>query len=353
MARRRRRPAVPLLPSGTSTTDVRRHPSGGADRPQGVAHAAWEPRPAADFADRASPPGPGAHVDGELTPGDEPVAIVGLSCRLPGAADPREFWRLLAEGRCTVTEVPADRWDVEEFADVPGVRWGSFLERVDGFDASFFGISPREAAAMDPQQRLALELGWEAFEDAGIVPASVRDVGVFLGAMHSDYALLAHRRGIGSIGSHSFTGTQRSLLANRVSYALGLRGPSLTVDSGQSSSLVAVHLAAQSVRRGECGVAVAGGVNLVLAPEGSVAAARFGALSPDGRCHVFDARANGFVRGEGGGVVVLKRLVDALADGDHVHAVILGGAVNNDGGGAGLTRPDAAAQEQVLRDAHR
>ncbi|WP_344041687.1 type I polyketide synthase [Saccharothrix xinjiangensis] len=294
-------------------------------------------------------------MGGEMTTADEPVAIVGLSCRLPGAADPRSFWRLLDEGRCTVTEVPADRWDAGALADVPGARWGSFLERVDEFDAPFFGISPREAAALDPQQRLALELGWEAFEDAGIVPSALRDAGagVFLGVMHDDYALLAHRRGAGAVGLHSFTGTQRSLLANRVSYALGLRGPSLTVDTGQSSSLVAVHLAAESLRRGESGVAVAGGVNLVLAPEGSVAAARFGALSPDGRCHVFDARANGFVRGEGGGVVVLKRLADALADGDRVHAVIRGGAVNNDGGGDGLTQPDAAAQAAVLREAHR
>ncbi|MCA1220281.1 type I polyketide synthase, partial [Streptomyces sp. 8L] len=283
----------------------------------------------------------------------EPIAVVGLSCRVPGADGADEFWRLLTEGRCTIGPVPADRWAADRVADAPGARWGSFLDGVRDFDPGFFGISPREAAAMDPQQRLALELSWQAVEDAGLLPDALsrRRTGVFLAAMHDDYALLTHRTP-GALGQHAFIGVQRSLLANRVSYFFGAQGPSMTVDTGQSSSLVAVHLAAESLRNGETDLVLAGGVNLILAPDSSLAAERFGALSPDGVCRTFDAEANGFVRGEGGAVVVLKRYRDALADGNTVLAVIDGSAVNNDGGGDGLTAPNGPAQQEVLRQAY-
>ncbi|MGK3202848.1 type I polyketide synthase [Amycolatopsis sp. MEPSY49] len=283
------------------------------------------------------------------TPG-EPVAVVGLSCRLPGADGPEAFWRLLSDGRSAITEVPADRWD----AGATGVRHGGFLDAVDRFDAAFFGISPREAAAMDPQQRLVLELAWEALEHAGIVPASLGGsaAGVFVGAMWDDYAALVHASDPDGISHHTITGVHRSLLGNRVSHFLGAHGPSFTIDSGQSSSLVAVHLAVQSLRRGECPVALAGGVNLIFAPDNAVTTARFGGLSPDGQCFTFDARANGFVRGEGGGLVVLKTLSRAQADGDEILCVIRGTAVNNDGAGDGLTVPDAGAQAAAVRSAH-
>uniref|UniRef100_UPI0005BCBC29 type I polyketide synthase n=1 Tax=Streptomyces sp. NRRL F-5123 TaxID=1463856 RepID=UPI0005BCBC29 len=287
---------------------------------------------------------------------DGAIAIVGMACRLPGAPDAEGFWDLLRSGRSAVTEVPAQRWDPEGAAqeERDKVRYGGFVDAVADFDAAFFGISPREAAVMDPQQRLMLELSWLALEDAGIAPGSLAGsrTGVFVGNIGSDYATLLARAGVDGITRHTNTGTFRGILANRVSYALSLRGPSMTVDTAQSSSLVAVHMAAQSVRSGESAVALAGGVSLNLLLEGSVAAARFGGLSPDGRCYTFDARANGYVRGEGGGVVVLKPLAAALADGDPVHCVILGGAVNNDGATDGLTVPDPRAQEEVLRLAY-
>jgi acyl transferase domain-containing protein/NADPH:quinone reductase-like Zn-dependent oxidoreductase len=274
----------------------------------------------------------------------EPVAIVGRAARLPGAPDPETFWRLLAGGRDAISRggdaAPAGR--------VPGT---------DRFDPEFFGISPREAAAIDPQQRLVLELAWEALEDARI-PADglgrAREAGgVFVGAIAADYATLVGRAGPGALSRHSLTGLSRGVIANRVSYLLGLSGPSLAVDSGQSSSLVAVHLACESLRAGESSLALAGGVGLNLAADGAAALERFGALSPDGRCHTFDARANGFVRGEGGGLVVLKTLTRALADGDRIHALILGGAVNQDGATQGLTVPSAEAQREVIRAAVR
>ncbi len=208
---------------------------------------------------------------------------------------------------------------------------------------------------MDPQQRLMLELCWEAFEDAAVVPGGLRDAqtGVFVGAISGDYADLLHGQGAQAVTRHAFTGLHRGMIANRVSYSFGLRGPSLTVDTGQSASLVAVHLACESLRRGESQLALAGGVHLNISPDSALAASSFGGLSPDGRCYVFDARANGYVRGEGGGVVVMKRLQDAVADGDSIYCVIRGSAVNNDGGGEGLTAPNQLAQEEVLRLAYR
>ncbi|MBW8805750.1 MAG: SDR family NAD(P)-dependent oxidoreductase [Catenulisporales bacterium] len=281
---------------------------------------------------------------GTTVPKAEPIAVIGVACRLPGADGPEAFWRLLRDGVDAVTEAAEDRWPS---GVVPEYRRGGFVSGVDRFDAAFFGISPHEAAAMDPQQRLALELAWEALEDARIVPGRLAGapVGVFVGAIANDYAVLASRL---ESGAHTYTGAHRAMIANRISYLLGLRGPSLTLDAGQSSSLLAVQHACESLARGESESALALGVNLNLLAETTAAIGSFGALSPTGRCHVFDRRADGYVRGEGGAVVVLKPLAAARRDGDPVHAVILGGAVNNDGGGPGLTAPNADAQREVI-----
>ncbi|WNG36075.1 SDR family NAD(P)-dependent oxidoreductase [Archangium violaceum] len=279
---------------------------------------------------------------------DEPIAIIGMACRFPKAPDVESFWSLLRDGVDAITEAPPERWSLNQ-----GTRWGGFLEQVDRFDPLFFGISPREAIQMDPQQRLALELSWEALESAGVAPGSLMDsrTGVFMGAMWGDYAKLA-RGDTGYIGPHTATGQDSSIITARVSYSLGLRGPSLTVNTACSSALVAVHLACQSLRNGESSLALAGGVNLLLAPDSTVAMTQLGALSPDGRCKAFDARANGYVRGEGGGIVVLKPLSRALADGDSILCVIRGSAVNNDGFSNGLTAPNPRAQEDMLREAY-
>ncbi|WP_304453835.1 type I polyketide synthase [Nocardiopsis sp. YSL2] len=283
---------------------------------------------------------------------EAPVAVVGVSCRLPGASTPEAFWRLLCEGRESIT-APPERLGVSS-ATRDG-HWGGYLDRPEDFDAAFFGISPREALAMDPQQRIMLELSWEALERSQTAPDSLRgsDCGVFTGAISSDYAALQQSAGGAGITHHSMAGNQRGMIANRVSYALGLSGPSLTVDSGQSSSLVSVHMAMESLRRGECSTALAGGVNLILTPEGTESAARFGGLSPDAHCYTFDARANGYARGEGGAVVVLKPLDRAVADGDPVYAVLRGGAVNNSGRTPYLAHPDAQGQREVLATALR
>ncbi|AOR36934.1 hypothetical protein BFF78_07140 [Streptomyces fodineus] len=281
------------------------------------------------------------------------VAVIGMSCRVPGAEDVRAFWKLLREGEHAIADAPADRWptDVAELARHPQ---GGFVDRVADFDAGFFGISPREAAVMDPRQRMVLELSWEALEDAFLPVESLRGsaTAVFLGATGDDYASLAHRHGGAALSHHSIAGLGRGLIANRVSHQLGLHGPSLTVDTAQSSSLVAVHMACETLRAGTARLALAGGVHLNLVPESTIAFARSGALSPDCRSYTFDARANGFVRGEGAGVVVLKRLADAIADGDPVYCVLLGGAVNHDGPGA-LTVPNAQAQSALLSEACR
>lgn len=280
----------------------------------------------------------------------EPIAIVGMSCRLPQAADLEAFWRLLRDGVDAVTEAPEDRWPA---GIAESYRRAGFIDGVDGFDADFFGISPNEAAAMDPQQRLALELSWEALEHARLIPGDLResDCGVFLGTMAHDYATLLDRLGSTELGPHSYPGTSRAIIANRISYLLGLRGRSMSVDAGQSSSLIAVQLACESLRRGESRLALAGGVNLNLLAETTAAIGSFGALSPEGRCHVFDERADGYVRGEGAAFVVLKPLSAALADGDSISCLILGGAVNNDGGGTSLTAPTQRAQQDVIERA--
>ncbi|MFI2209524.1 type I polyketide synthase [Streptomyces sp. NPDC020141] len=269
------------------------------------------------------------------------IAVVGLSCRLPGAGDPRAFWEMLGAGRSGVSDGPDGR------------RRGS-LAATDEFDAGFFGVSPREAAAMDPQQRLVLELAWEVCEDAGLVPAALRGsrTAVFLGAARDDYAHLLYQQGTEAVTRHTMTGLSRGVIANRVSYHLDLRGPSLTVDTAQSSSLVAVHLACESLRSGETDTAIAAGVSVSALAEHAVTEERFGGLSPDGECWAFDARANGFVPGEGGGAVLLKPLDRALADGDRVYGVVHGSAVNSDGSTPGLTVPGRAAQESVIREAY-
>ncbi|MGA5820361.1 SDR family NAD(P)-dependent oxidoreductase [Kitasatospora sp. NPDC094028] len=291
----------------------------------------------------------------------EPVAIVGIGCRFPGGADdPESFWQLLVEGRDAVGEVPADRWDVAEFTSedpsVPGrtnSRWGGFLDGVDRFDPHFFGISPHEAERMDPQQRLLAEVAWEALEDAGLVAESLAGsaTGVFVGIATNDYG---HRqfRDLTTVDAYSGTGNALSIAANRLSYLFDLRGPSMAVDSACSSSLVAVLQACASLARGECSLALAGGVNVILSPALAVNFTKAGVLSPDGRCKPFDASANGYVRSEGASVVVLKPLSRALADGDRVYAVIRGGAVNQDGRSNGIMAPNPQAQEEVLRAAY-
>ncbi|MEU5404372.1 polyketide synthase, partial [Streptomyces sp. NPDC005963] len=291
----------------------------------------------------------------------EPIAVVGVSCRLPGAQNPVAFWEMLRDRRSGITDVPANRWDARRLLDrdatAPGkitTTRGGFLDDIAGFDADFFGITPNEATMMDPQQRLMLELGWEALEDAGIAPADLAGTraGVFVGAIWDDYAIRLYKHGTQRIDRHSVTGLHRSIIANRLSYTLGLNGPSLAVDAAQSSSLVAVHLAAESLRAGDCTLALAGGVNLAIAPESTIGSTKFGGLSPDGLCRTFDARANGYVRGEGGVYLTLKTLSRAVADGDRIYCVIEGSAVNNDGATPGLTVPSARAQEEVIRRAH-
>lgn len=290
----------------------------------------------------------------------EPIAIVGLGCRFPGGVhDPAALWTLLMSGVDAITEVPVDRWDAGSLYDADPLaagkassRWGGFLDDIDGFDAAFFGISPREAARMDPQQRLLLEVAWDALEDAGLSTAALagRAAGVFVGvhSHSSDYWNLQARDRAG-LDTYAGTGTSHSVLAGRLSYLLDLRGPSMAIDTACSSSLVAVHLACQALRAGECGLALAAGVNVILSPEFTVAASRMQMLAADGRCKPFDARADGFVRGEGCGVVVLKRLADALAAGDPVRAVIRGSGVNQDGRTNGLTAPNGHAQAALIR----
>ncbi len=291
----------------------------------------------------------------------EPIAIIGLGCRFPGAEGREAFWRLLSSGTDAIREVPAERWDIDRFYDPdverPGrmnTRWGGFLDQVDRFDPHVFGISTREAASMDPQQRLVLEVVWEALEDAGLARRHVAHsrTGVFIGVSNFDYGRGAER-GSDSIDVYSGVGTALSIIANRVSYVLDLRGPSMALDTACSSSLVAVHLACRSLLAGESEMALAGGVNVMLGPEPTIAFSKARMMAEDGRCKAFDARADGYVRGEGAGVVVLKPLRRALADGDLVSAVIRGSAINQDGFSNGLTAPNPQAQEAVIREACR
>ncbi|CFB92490.1 phenolpthiocerol synthesis type-I polyketide synthase PPSB [Mycobacterium tuberculosis] len=292
----------------------------------------------------------------------EPVAVVGIGCRFPGDVDgPESFWDFLVAGRNAISTVPADRWDAEAFYHpdplTPGrmtTKWGGFVPDFAGFDAEFFGITPREAAAMDPQQRMLLEVAWEALEHAGIPPDSLGGTrtAVMMGVYFNEYqSMLAASPQ--NVDAYSGTGNAHSITVGRISYLLGLRGPAVAVDTACSSSLVAVHLACQSLRLRETDLALAGGVSITLRPETQIAISAWGLLSPQGRCAAFDAAADGFVRGEGAGVVVLKRLTDAVRDGDQVLAVVRGSAVNQDGRSNGVTAPNTAAQCDVIADALR
>ena len=292
----------------------------------------------------------------------EPVAVVGMGCRFPGdVTGPESYWDLLVDGRNAISKVPADRWNADAFYHpdplTPGrmtTKWGGFLPDVAGFDAEFFGITPREAAAMDPQQRVLLEVVWEALEDAGIPPDSLDGsrTAVMAGVYFNEYqSMLATRPE--HVDAYTGTGNAHSITVGRISYLLGLRGPAVAVDTACSSSLVAVHLACQSLRLREVDLALAGGVSLNLLPETQIAISAWGLLSPQGRCATFDAAADGFVRGEGAGVVVLKRLTDALRDEDRILAVVRGSAVNQDGRSNGVTAPNTAAQCDVIADALR
>ncbi|HET6143116.1 MAG TPA: polyketide synthase, partial [Candidatus Acidoferrales bacterium] len=264
----------------------------------------------------------------------EPIAIIGMGCRVPGAADPTAFWRLMENGVDAIKEVPASRWSLEELydadPDAPGKmssRWAGLLDSIDTFDPEFFGISPREAVAMDPQQRLLLEVAWEALENAGQGPRALAQgqTGVFIGMTGDEYAQLFYQAGdLAVFNTYFASGIARSVASGRISYVLGLQGPNLSIDTACSSSLVAVHTACLNLRMGECRAAIAGGSNIVLSPEVGIAFSKAHMMAPDGRCKTFDSRADGFVRGEGCGIVVLKRLSDALADSDNILAVIRG-----------------------------
>ncbi|WP_367129376.1 SDR family NAD(P)-dependent oxidoreductase [Saccharothrix sp. HUAS TT1] len=289
----------------------------------------------------------------------EPVAVVGMACAFPGADSVGDYWSLLVEGRTAVAEAPADRWPTDswyrEGPPIPGhstTKWGGFLPDVAGFDARFFGVSAEEAAAMDPQQRLLLTTAWRALEDAGVPADEVAGaaVGVFVGISTTDYGRLMVRDQV-EPGAYTGTGTSPSVAAGRVSYFLDLTGPSTSIDTACSSSLVAVHNACESLRRGECDTAIVGGVNLLLDPDLVVAFSQAGMMSPTGSCKTFDAAADGYVRGEGCGVVVLKRQADAERDQDRVRALVVGSAVNQDGRSNTLTAPNALAQRAVMRRA--
>jgi acyl transferase domain-containing protein/SAM-dependent methyltransferase len=289
----------------------------------------------------------------------EPIAIVGLGCRYPGGANsPDAFWRMLDDGVDAVSEIPADRWDVEALYDpdpeAPGkmsTKWGGFLDAVDTFDPDFFGISPREAMSLDPQQRLLLEVSWEALEHGGIAADSLFGslTGVFVGIGSFDYSQIQMQSGgVDRIDAYLATGVAHSVASGRLSYVLGLQGPSVSIDTACSSSLVAVHLATQSLRNRECDMALAGGVNLIFTPEILINLSKARMMASDGRCKAFDAAADGFVRSEGCGIVVLKRLSEALADGNRVLAVVRGSAVNQDGRSSGLTAPNGPSQQAVI-----
>src|SRR4051812_20307803 len=292
------------------------------------------------------------------------IAIIGIGCRFPGGINhPDALWKLLVEGREAVTEVPADRWNVERFYDAePGIvgksiaRRGGFVDGIDLFDRHFFSISAREAPYVDPQHRLLLETAWEAIEDAGMVLDFEKgtDLGVFVGISHNDYQVIqgtpwdSH-----GISPHSPTGTAHSIAANRISYCLNLRGPSVAMDTACSSALTAIYGACEHIRSGRGDIALAGGVTVMITPGGFIGFSQASMLSPDGRCKAFDASASGFVRGEGAGMVLLKRLSQAIADGDPIQGVIVGTAINQDGHTNGIMLPSPEAQTRLVQEACR
>jgi acyl transferase domain-containing protein/SAM-dependent methyltransferase len=300
-----------------------------------------------------------ARLDAADAQRHEPIAVIGVGCRFPGGAnDPESFWSLLRDGVDAIQTVPPDRWNLDDFYDadpsVPGkmaTRSGGFIDGIDQFDHQFFGITPREAASLDPQQRLVLEVAWQALENAGQSPDGLmaQPVGIFIGAAAPDYfQLMLRRDDPTAIDAYMASGGALSVIAGRLAYFLGTQGPALVVDTACSSSLVAIHQACRSLRERESRLAIAGGVATILLPDLTVNFSQARMLAPDGRCKTFDAAADGYVRGEGCGIVVLKRLSDALTEGDRVMAVIRGSAVNQDGRSSGLTVPNGVAQEAVI-----
>jgi acyl transferase domain-containing protein/SAM-dependent methyltransferase len=300
-------------------------------------------------------------LDQIKTSKSSPIAVIGTACRFPGGAeDTVAFWRLLREGFDAIRTIPESRWDIDAYydpdPDAPGkmsTKWGGFLEHMDYFDAEFFGISPREAMSMDPQQRLLLEVSWEALEHAGQVSTKLigSRTGVFVGMDGNDYLQLLMKSDPNRLEAYFASGGSASAASGRLSYVFGLQGPSMTINTACSSSLAAVHLACQSLRDGECSMALAGGVNIISMPSTMIVLSKAGMLAADGRCKTFDATADGFGRGEGCGMIVLKQLTDAVKDGDNILAVIRGSAVNQDGRGNGFSAPNGLAQEEVLNAA--
>src|SRR6187397_2158695 len=295
---------------------------------------------------------------------NDPIAVIGIGCRFPGGINhPDALWKLLIEGREAVSDVPPDRWNVERYYDAePGIigksvaRRGGFVDGIDQFDQQFFGISPREAPYVDPQHRLLLETAWEAIEDAGLVLDFEKgtNLGVFVGISHNDYQVIqgtpwdSH-----GISPHSPTGSAHSIAANRISYCLNLRGPSVAMDTACSSGLTALYAACEHIRAGHGDAALAGGVTVMITPGGFIGFSQAGMLSPEGRCAAFDASADGFVRGEGAGMLLLKRLSKAIEDGDPIQGVILGTSINQDGHTNGISLPSPEAQTRLVRDACR
>src|SRR5437660_6217619 len=292
------------------------------------------------------------------------IAIIGIGCRFPGGVnDAESFWKLLVERRDAVSDVPADRWNVERYYDrepaIPGktfVKRGGFLDQIDKFDPQFFGISPREAPYVDPQHRLLLETAWEAIENAGVVLDFEKgsDIGVFVGISHNDYqGMQSTASDHFGIAPHTATGSAHSIAANRISYCLNLRGPSVAMDTACSSALTAIHTACEHIWAGRGDAALAGGVTVMITPGGFIGFSQASMLSPDGRCAAFDAAANGFVRGEGAGMVLLKRLSQAIEDGDPIQGGILGTSTNQDGHTNGISLPSPEAQTRLVQDACR
>jgi acyl transferase domain-containing protein len=310
--------------------------------------------------ERAAEKSPAKPAAITTTQPDEQIAIVAVACRFPGAPDPDAFWEVLSGGVDAIGEVPEDRFDIDEFYDpdpeTPGKiysRYGGFLDGIGGFDPEFVGISPREAVWMDPQQRLMLEMAWEGLERAGYSPGSLRGsrTGIFVGVAANEYSHLLSTDSVDTIAAHFITGNALNAISGRVAFALGLEGPAVAVDTACSSSLVAVHQACQALRSSDCDLALAGGVNVLLSPVSIIAASRARMLSPGGRCRTFDAGADGYVRSEGCGILVLKRLSDAVREGDQICAVIAASAVNQDGASSGLTVPNGGAQQRLLSSA--
>ncbi|WP_425395471.1 SDR family NAD(P)-dependent oxidoreductase [Aeoliella sp.] len=296
-------------------------------------------------------------------PTAEPIAIVGMSCRFAGAQSLADYWLVIDQGTEAVSEVPPDRWDLEELYDPTGTqsgkmftKWGGFVDGIDQFDPQFFGIAPREAARMDPQQRMLLEVAWEAMENGGIAADSLAGskTGVYVGIGGADYSKVPSQFAdyYHHIDAHVGTGNALSIAANRISYIFDFHGPSAAVDTACSSASLAIHLAVESLRRKECNAALAGGVNAIITPETTIAFSKARMLSPEGKCRPFDAGANGYVRGEGCGLVLLKRLADAQRDGDQVLAVIRATSVNQDGRTSGISAPNGQSQQECIRAAH-